>query len=247
MYDSFAQPESDHDEIAVLINNPRARRVVVYTWNFTPTSSTAHADRAYTATSPKPCPRATLSPPRKPCTPGRPSSAPHPRGPKAHPDWTGQDDAKDSPTAKPKSWPSSPKAKTTPTSPASPTSAPTPSSPTSASLPKNQRHQPNPSRPLGRPQRLHPRPPTHRPLAQPAPHTLTPAAPSDGSRPWPGRRSSGSRLAGQRRWCASGRCMTPRAPAHRVCVACAHRCVHGLGVGLWAERMCICQMIWNGG
>jgi DNA-binding NarL/FixJ family response regulator len=36
LYDSFAQPESDHEEISVLINNPRARRVVVYTWNFAP-------------------------------------------------------------------------------------------------------------------------------------------------------------------------------------------------------------------
>jgi DNA-binding NarL/FixJ family response regulator len=36
LYDSFAQPEADHDEIAVLVNNPRARRVVVYTWNFSP-------------------------------------------------------------------------------------------------------------------------------------------------------------------------------------------------------------------
>jgi DNA-binding NarL/FixJ family response regulator len=34
LYDSFGQPESDHDEIAVLVKNPRARRVVVYTWNF---------------------------------------------------------------------------------------------------------------------------------------------------------------------------------------------------------------------
>lgn len=34
LYDAFAQPESDHDEIAVLIDNPRARKVVVYTWNF---------------------------------------------------------------------------------------------------------------------------------------------------------------------------------------------------------------------
>ena len=34
LYDSFAQPESDHDEIRVLVENPRARRVVVYTWNF---------------------------------------------------------------------------------------------------------------------------------------------------------------------------------------------------------------------
>jgi DNA-binding NarL/FixJ family response regulator len=36
LYDTFAQPESDHDEISVLIKNPRARRVVVYTWNFHP-------------------------------------------------------------------------------------------------------------------------------------------------------------------------------------------------------------------
>jgi DNA-binding NarL/FixJ family response regulator len=36
LYDSFAQPESDHDEIAHLVGNPRARRVVVYTWNFHP-------------------------------------------------------------------------------------------------------------------------------------------------------------------------------------------------------------------
>lgn len=36
LYDSFAQPESDHQEIATLVANPRARRVVVYTWNFHP-------------------------------------------------------------------------------------------------------------------------------------------------------------------------------------------------------------------
>ena len=36
LYDCFAQPESDHDEIGVLIRNPRARRVAVYTWNFHP-------------------------------------------------------------------------------------------------------------------------------------------------------------------------------------------------------------------
>src|SRR4029453_18779276 len=33
---SFAQPESDHDEITVLVRNQRARRVAVYTWNFDP-------------------------------------------------------------------------------------------------------------------------------------------------------------------------------------------------------------------
>jgi DNA-binding NarL/FixJ family response regulator len=36
LYDSFAQPESDQDQISVLIRNPRARRVAVYTWNFDP-------------------------------------------------------------------------------------------------------------------------------------------------------------------------------------------------------------------
>ena len=41
LYDSFAQPESDHHEIGELVANPRARRVVVYTWNFIRTSSPA--------------------------------------------------------------------------------------------------------------------------------------------------------------------------------------------------------------
>ena len=36
LYDSFAQPETDHDEIKTLIDNPLARRVVVYTGNFHP-------------------------------------------------------------------------------------------------------------------------------------------------------------------------------------------------------------------
>lgn len=36
LYDSFAQPETDDHEIAALIANPRAHRVVVYTWNFHP-------------------------------------------------------------------------------------------------------------------------------------------------------------------------------------------------------------------
>ena len=34
LYDSFAQPEADHDEIEVLVRSPHARRVAVYTWNF---------------------------------------------------------------------------------------------------------------------------------------------------------------------------------------------------------------------
>ena len=36
LYDSFAQPEADHDDIAVLVDNPHASHVVVYTWNFHP-------------------------------------------------------------------------------------------------------------------------------------------------------------------------------------------------------------------
>ena len=36
LYDCFAQPESDHEHIRVLIENPHAKRVVVYTWNFHP-------------------------------------------------------------------------------------------------------------------------------------------------------------------------------------------------------------------
>ena len=34
LYDTFAQPESDQAEIEVLISNPHAGRVVIYTWNF---------------------------------------------------------------------------------------------------------------------------------------------------------------------------------------------------------------------
>ena len=36
MYDSFAQPQADHVEVAALVANPLAGRVVVYTWNFHP-------------------------------------------------------------------------------------------------------------------------------------------------------------------------------------------------------------------
>ena len=36
LYDTFAQPEADHDDIGVLIASPRARHTAVYTWNFHP-------------------------------------------------------------------------------------------------------------------------------------------------------------------------------------------------------------------
>ena len=36
LYDNFAQPEADRDEVDTLVANPRAARVAVYTWNFHP-------------------------------------------------------------------------------------------------------------------------------------------------------------------------------------------------------------------
>src|SRR5450432_1591580 len=36
LYDSFAQSEADEESLGLLVANPRARRVVVYTWNFHP-------------------------------------------------------------------------------------------------------------------------------------------------------------------------------------------------------------------
>jgi DNA-binding NarL/FixJ family response regulator len=45
MYDSFAQPESDQDEIDALVRNSRAGRVVVYTLNFHPALIASAIDR----------------------------------------------------------------------------------------------------------------------------------------------------------------------------------------------------------
>lgn len=44
LYDAFAQPESDSEDIAVLVDSSKARRVVVYTWSFSP-ELTANARR----------------------------------------------------------------------------------------------------------------------------------------------------------------------------------------------------------
>jgi DNA-binding NarL/FixJ family response regulator len=44
LYDSFAQPESDHHEVKTLLDNPHAQRVVVYTWNFHPALVSAAQD-----------------------------------------------------------------------------------------------------------------------------------------------------------------------------------------------------------
>ncbi|WP_130178365.1 response regulator transcription factor [Cryobacterium sp. SO1] len=45
MYDSFAQPESDLSELSALVRNPRAGRVVMYTWNFQPDLISAALDQ----------------------------------------------------------------------------------------------------------------------------------------------------------------------------------------------------------
>ncbi len=36
LYDSFAQPQADGEELQILVENPHAGRVAVYTWNFHP-------------------------------------------------------------------------------------------------------------------------------------------------------------------------------------------------------------------
>ena len=50
MYDSFAQPESDHDEISALVASPRAGKVVMYTWNFHPDLVAGRSSRVCTDT-----------------------------------------------------------------------------------------------------------------------------------------------------------------------------------------------------
>ena len=71
LYDAFAQPESDSGEVAVLVNNPAARSVVVYTWNFHPelvTAARRHGARGYLS---KALPAGSWSRRWKRCTPGR--------------------------------------------------------------------------------------------------------------------------------------------------------------------------------
>ena len=55
LYDSFAQPESDHEEIAVLVANPRARRVMCTHGTFTRTLSAVPSSRERTATYRRRC------------------------------------------------------------------------------------------------------------------------------------------------------------------------------------------------
>jgi DNA-binding NarL/FixJ family response regulator len=60
MYDSFAQPESDQDEIDALVRNPRAGRIVVYTLNFHPALIASAIDRGVNGYLSKAIPAAQL-------------------------------------------------------------------------------------------------------------------------------------------------------------------------------------------
>ena len=103
LYDCFAQPESDQEEIGVLIKSRRARRVAVYTWNFHP-----HLiDRARRSGRPRLSVQdaarpSTSSPPSRQSTPARSSSASRRPAHAALPARTGPDVARDSPTARPR-------------------------------------------------------------------------------------------------------------------------------------------------
>jgi hypothetical protein len=71
LYDSFGQPESDHDEISVLVRNQRARRVGSTPGTSTPSSSRAPASKAFTGICQRHYRRATWYPPWKRSMPAR--------------------------------------------------------------------------------------------------------------------------------------------------------------------------------
>ena len=117
LYDSFAQPESDHHEIGELVANPRARRVVVYTCNFHPdliASARQHGAHGYLS---KTLPARELVAALEAVHAGEVviSDVP-PRGRSASA-LIGPGEAKVSATANPRSSHSSPRARATPTWP----------------------------------------------------------------------------------------------------------------------------------
>ena len=114
LYDSFAQPEADHDEIRVLVDNPHARRVVVYTWNFHPDLIDSAMRKGANGYLSKTLPARDLVASLEAIHAGDTSSARRPAGPDRRPDSTGPDGPKASPTASRRSSPSSPKARATP-------------------------------------------------------------------------------------------------------------------------------------
>ena len=105
LYDSFAQPESNQEEIAVLVGNPRAHRVVVYTWNFHPDlidNALRQGAHGYLS---KTLPPGSWFKHWRPCTPGKSWSATLRRALAARPVWNGPAARKASPTGNQKSSP----------------------------------------------------------------------------------------------------------------------------------------------
>ena len=126
MYDSFAQPESDRDEIAVLLRNPQARRVVVYSWNFHPDLVRRALEMGVRGYLAKTLPARDLVTALEAVHAGEVVvSEPPPRARSAR-GWTGPAAARASPIARPRSSRSSRRARATPRSRRSRTSAPTP-------------------------------------------------------------------------------------------------------------------------
>jgi DNA-binding NarL/FixJ family response regulator len=187
LYDSFAQPESDQDEIAVLVRNSKARRVVVYTWNFHPDLITRARDHGVHGYLSKTLPASELVAALEAVHAGEVVVS--------DPPWAGQERARAGLARagrrahRPGSrnpGPHHPRQKQRrhrrpdlPQPQHHQVLHPHP-------VPQDQRRQPHPSRPLGRHPRIHPRPPPHRTLAPSGRINVTaPAAAllSSGNRP----------------------------------------------------------------
>jgi len=158
LYDSFAQPESDHDEIAVLINNPRAR-ASSYTWNFHPDLITRARDQGVHGYLSKTLPARDLVAALEAVHAGETVISDPPPRPKSAPglDWPGRREGLTDREAEVLALITQGKSNAEvatslpqPQTPSSPTSAPSTEKSTSPAEPK-------PS--SGRHPRIHPRPP----------------------------------------------------------------------------------------
>ena len=146
---------------------PRARRVVVYTWNFHPELVESARQQGRTATCPRRCPRASWSRPWRRCTPARWSSARPPARARGAPglDWPGRGEGLTDRESEILALITQGKsnaevARLTYLSPN------TVKSYIRTIYRKIGRRQPHPGGALGRQPRLHPGPPPHRPLAR---------------------------------------------------------------------------------
>ena len=173
LYDSFAQPESDHDEIDVADRQPAGppgRRLHL---ELPPRPDRERAaSKGRTATCPRRCPPATWSPRWRPSTPARSSSAtrrPDARGAPVGLDWPGRGEGLTDREAEILALITQGKNNAE----VAAADLPQPQHREVLhphDLPQDRRRQPDPGGALGRRPRLHPGPPPHRPLAR---RTLT--------------------------------------------------------------------------